>query len=144
MVHWAAFGVIVAALFIFLVLLFRDNAASKFGEDLLPVYCYVFLFCSLMILLFEVEDTVFVACTTAAYTLTLVLSMYEISGDTGQGSQVSWILQFLNFGLAITLGAYSAVEAREHGWTDTLRAAEILALVACYAVVIKRDQASVG
>ena len=138
MVHWAAFGIIVAVFFIFLVLLFREFNAFKFGDFFLPIYCYVFLFCALTILLFEVNDTVFVACATAAYVLTLILSMYEISSDTEQGSQVTWISQFLNFGLAITLGAYSAVEAREHGWTDTLRAAEILALVACYAVVIKR------
>ena len=137
MAHWAAFGIIVTTFFIFLLLFFRDFKAYELSDLFTPIYCHTFLFCALTFLLFEVDDTVFVACTAAAYTLTLILAIYEVSNDVEQGSKVAWLSQLLNFGLAVTLGAYSAVEAREHGWTDTLRAAEILALVACYAVIIK-------
>ena len=70
MPFWAAFGVSLAAFFVFLASSLREE-----GETSSPwfrvIYCHAFTFCALTILLFEVSDTVFVACATSAFVLSL-------------------------------------------------------------------------
>ena len=128
MPFWAAFGVSLAAFFVFLASSLREE-----GETSSPwfrvIYCHAFTFCALTILLFEVSDTVFVASATSAFVLSLFFA-----GKTDL--HVPWLPWLFSFGVAIAIGSFAAVEAREHGWTDTLRAAEILSFIATYGSIV--------
>jgi len=134
MPFWAAFGVSVVAFFGFLTVLHRENREKEETgfQQFKVIYCHAFTFCALTILLFEVDDTVFVACVTSAFVLAL---LFAVQTEV----RVPWLAWILNFGVAIAIGSVAAVEAREHGWTDTLRAAEILSFIATYAAIISPD-----
>lgn len=134
MPFWAAFGVSVVAFFAFLVILYRENRETQVSsfEQFKVIYCHAFTFCALTILLFEVDDTLFVACVTSAFVLALLFA-----AETEV--RVPWLAWILNFGVAIAIGSVAAVEAREHGWTNTLRAAEILSFIATYAAIVSPD-----
>lgn len=134
MPFWTAFGVSAVAFFGFLAILLREEGETdKTGfQTFKVIYCHAFTFCALTILLFEVDDTVFVVCATLAFVLAL---LFAVESEV----RVPWLAWILNFGVAIAIGSVAAVEAREHGWTDTLRAAEILSFIATYAAIITPD-----
>ena len=134
MPFWAAFGVSVVAFFVFLTILHRENREKEETgfQQFKVIYCHAFTFCALTILLFEVDDTVFVASVTSAFVLALLFA-----AETEV--RVPWLAWILNFGVAIAIGSVAAVEAREHGWTGTLRAAEILSFIATYAAIVSPD-----
>ena len=131
MPFWAAFGVSLAAFFVFLASSLREKGQTS-APWFRVIYCHAFTFCALTILLFEVSDTVFVACATSAF----VLSLFFAGKPDLNAPWLPWLF---SFGVAIAIGSFAAVEAREHGWTDTLRAAEILSFIATYVSIVSSD-----
>lgn len=140
MLEWVAFGLSLAAYFAFNVV------AGRPTSDELPEWLFVMLFChagtfiGLVLMIFALDDALFRMLATGAFCTGLFLS----SRDDNSAVKLPRLRNVINFALPLTLSLFASIEANSTRWRPELRAAQVIAYLACYAVVIALPFGSAG
>ena len=125
---WVELGFVLVNFVGLLLNFFRDNETLSEQIRFRLTHCEALLFSSLVILLFNVEDTLSMALTTALYLFPSLLQAVGYNRAFYSGA--------LKFCLCLVLFILASVYAVETTWTPALRAAQVMSSIALYSIVL--------